>query len=117
MLQQLKYSRNVIDSDALTYWNIPFLSITFLKYQLIRQLKRIYSEAILPKHDAMKLIYNCEQSLSRRRLLVYEKLRMVKNDEKTYVEKDCYENMTFRQRVIGYLLLILQSEDKDDMNL
>ncbi|VIO88166.1 Uncharacterized protein BM_BM7030 [Brugia malayi] len=61
-----------------------------------------YSEAILPKHDAMKLIYNCEQSLSRRysrRLLVYEKLRMVKNDEKTYVEKDCYENMTFRQRV------------------
>ncbi|VDO46777.1 unnamed protein product [Brugia timori] len=66
------------------------------------QLYSKYSEAILPKHDAMKLIYNCEQSLSRRysrRLLVYEKLRMVKNDEKTYVEKDCYENMTFRQRV------------------
>ncbi|CAG9537042.1 unnamed protein product [Cercopithifilaria johnstoni] len=61
-----------------------------------------YSEAILPKHDAMKLIYNCEQSLSRRysrRLLVYEKLRMVKDDEKTYIERDCYENITFRQRV------------------
>ncbi|VDK75488.1 unnamed protein product [Litomosoides sigmodontis] len=61
-----------------------------------------YSEAILPKHDAMKLIYNCDQPLSRRysrRLLVYEKLRTVKNDEKTYVEKDCYEDVTFRQRV------------------
>ncbi|KAM3728891.1 tRNA (guanine(10)-N2)-methyltransferase [Dirofilaria immitis] len=61
-----------------------------------------YSEAILPRHDAMKLIYNCEQSLSRRysrRLLVYEKLRMAKDDEKTYVEKNCYEDTTFRQRV------------------
>ncbi|VDN05045.1 unnamed protein product [Thelazia callipaeda] len=52
-----------------------------------------YSEAALPKHAAMRLVYNCNQSLSvrySRRLLVYEKTRMTNDGEKAYVEKDCY---------------------------
>lgn len=34
-----------------------------------------------------------------RRLLTYVKVRAVREDESAYVEKDCYEEMTFRQRV------------------
>uniref|UniRef100_A0AAF5RXZ6 Major sperm protein n=1 Tax=Wuchereria bancrofti TaxID=6293 RepID=A0AAF5RXZ6_WUCBA len=40
---------------------------------------------------------------------------MVKNDEKTYVEKDCYENMTFRQR--GTTTHILEAIDTERLAL
>ncbi|VDM47947.1 unnamed protein product [Toxocara canis] len=61
-----------------------------------------YSEAIIPRHDALRLVANCEQPLGNkysRRLLVYEKVRSRRDNEKAYVEEDCYAETTFRQRI------------------
>uniref|UniRef100_A0A915ASC3 tRNA (guanine(10)-N(2))-methyltransferase TRMT11 n=2 Tax=Parascaris univalens TaxID=6257 RepID=A0A915ASC3_PARUN len=61
-----------------------------------------YSEEVIPRHDALRLVANCEQPLGSkysRRLLVYEKLRSRHDGERAYVEEDCYSEMTFRQRI------------------
>uniref|UniRef100_A0A9J2PG93 tRNA (guanine(10)-N(2))-methyltransferase TRMT11 n=1 Tax=Ascaris lumbricoides TaxID=6252 RepID=A0A9J2PG93_ASCLU len=86
-----------------------------------------YSEAVVPRHDALRLVANCEQplgntqkqlfhgmmpsdsllivsnlwgvSIQGKRLLVYEKLRNRRDGERAYVEEDCYSETTFRQRI------------------
>ncbi|KAE9549135.1 hypothetical protein FO519_007657 [Halicephalobus sp. NKZ332] len=63
-----------------------------------------YSEDVLPRHEALELISNCEQVLTSkgsRRLLTFKKLREPKEDEKSYVIEDSYEKTTFRQKLQG----------------
>lgn len=61
-----------------------------------------YSEEVIPKHTALRLVANCEQPLSSkysRRLLVYEKKRSAEEGEKAFIEKDCYKTISFRERI------------------
>uniref|UniRef100_A0AC34RG80 Uncharacterized protein n=1 Tax=Panagrolaimus sp. JU765 TaxID=591449 RepID=A0AC34RG80_9BILA len=61
-----------------------------------------YSEKVLPRHNAMELIANCEQCLTKkgsRRLLTYKKIRESEMEEKAYVLEDSYDTQTFRQMI------------------
>ncbi|VDD89797.1 unnamed protein product [Enterobius vermicularis] len=63
-----------------------------------------YSEKVLPKHEALKLVADCKQPLAgrySRHLLVYEKTRIPVEAEKAYFEADCYRETTFRERVFS----------------
>ncbi|CAI5437446.1 unnamed protein product [Caenorhabditis angaria] len=54
-----------------------------------------YCEENLPKHPAMRLIFNCEQGLTRkssRRLLTYRKIREPQIDEETEISKTGVSN-------------------------
>ncbi|GMT33368.1 hypothetical protein PFISCL1PPCAC_24665, partial [Pristionchus fissidentatus] len=58
-----------------------------------------YSTDVLPAHPSMKLVENCEQTLTlktSRRLLCYEKIRSPLTGESTMTVKDQYAEKTFR---------------------
>ncbi|GMR33777.1 hypothetical protein PMAYCL1PPCAC_03972, partial [Pristionchus mayeri] len=58
-----------------------------------------YCTDVLPCHPAMKLVENCEQTLTlktSRRLLCYEKVRSPAEGENTQTVKDQYAEKTFR---------------------
>uniref|UniRef100_A0A7E4VN30 UPF0020 domain-containing protein n=1 Tax=Panagrellus redivivus TaxID=6233 RepID=A0A7E4VN30_PANRE len=59
-----------------------------------------YNENVLPRHEALQLIDNCEQMLTQRgsrRLLVYKKQREPIAGEAAYILEDPYANGTFRE--------------------
>uniref|UniRef100_A0A0N5AIV3 tRNA (guanine(10)-N(2))-methyltransferase TRMT11 n=1 Tax=Syphacia muris TaxID=451379 RepID=A0A0N5AIV3_9BILA len=63
---------------------------------------QVYSEDVLPRHDSFKMVANCKQPLSgkySRRLLVYEKVRLINSGEKAYFKNDCYKELTFREKI------------------
>ncbi|MFH4982114.1 hypothetical protein AB6A40_008823 [Gnathostoma spinigerum] len=78
--------------------------------------KSEYSERVLPMHPALRLVANCEQSLSKsysRRLLLFEKTRRYTEGEEAYIEENCYKNTTFRERVyVGNNTLFIDESDK-----
>uniref|UniRef100_A0A914QW53 Uncharacterized protein n=1 Tax=Panagrolaimus davidi TaxID=227884 RepID=A0A914QW53_9BILA len=64
--------------------------------------KGLYCEDVIPRHDALEMLANCEQSLTKkgsRRLLLYKKLREPQNDETAFVKFDCYENQSYRDGI------------------
>ncbi|KAI6216267.1 TRNA (guanine(10)-N2)-methyltransferase-like protein [Aphelenchoides besseyi] len=61
-----------------------------------------YSVKVLPSHPVLKLIANCEQTLTlkcSRRLLVYQKTREPSNEETATIEEDCFESSSFRDAI------------------
>lgn len=66
--------------------------------------KNRYEETHIPRHDAMKLIANCEQKimLSRsRRLIVMEKERDCKTDDRAYVLDESYAMENYREKAVS----------------
>ncbi|KAI1716544.1 putative RNA methylase family domain-containing protein [Ditylenchus destructor] len=91
-----------------------YLDLLELSFKLLRSggrsafwfpvIRSEYSDDVLPRHDGMRLLHNCEQILTRdssRRLLVYEKVDPSNSsrDLKAYFRKNCYETKTFRDKV------------------
>ncbi|CAD5235035.1 unnamed protein product [Bursaphelenchus xylophilus] len=67
-------------------------------------LRESYGEDVIPKHPTLALVSNCEQILSKkgsRRLLCYRKLRKPVVNEMATVDRDPYEETSYRDAIFG----------------